>query len=248
MTNIKRVFLSASILLLCVTLVSSQSLVELAKRERERRAKLKHRSAKVITNADLKNRKTSPALTVRTDSPSPKRQAASPPRSSSSSPRVIVASDTQQLDQQEARGGSLKYATSVLPTTWYVDNPELALKKPDNQYAQVKFLGFIDLEFQATNNKGDDIAIYAKRQAQGVPHMYMNYVVYVKHDRGDWVGIGMGTGLNAPETFDLGDIQNINAIRVVVREITRRYNEGRIKSYPQEYSMAIDAIEAINIR
>lgn len=241
--------MASGILLVCVALLSSQSLVELAKKEKERRAKLKDKSAKVITNADLENRDISPALTVRSATPQPssKKRAANPPRTNSRNPRVIMASDNQQQDQQEARGGSLKFATSVLPTTWYVDDPELALKKPDNRYAKIKALGYIDLELRATNNKGNDIAIYAKRQAQGIPNVQMNYIVYVKPERGDWVGIGMGTGVNAPERFDLGEVQSISAIRLVYKEVNQQYLAKEPKAYAEDYSMALDAVEALNI-
>jgi len=39
---------------ICVAFLSSQSLVEVAKKEKERRAKIKKKSTKVVTNADLK--------------------------------------------------------------------------------------------------------------------------------------------------------------------------------------------------
>lgn len=48
--------------LICVAFLSSQSLVEAAKKEKERRAKIKKKSTKVVTNADLKKRKNSPAV------------------------------------------------------------------------------------------------------------------------------------------------------------------------------------------
>ena len=39
---------------ICVAFLSSQSLVEVAKKEKERRAKIKKKSTKVVTIADLK--------------------------------------------------------------------------------------------------------------------------------------------------------------------------------------------------
>lgn len=50
--------------LICASFLLSQSLVEIAKKEKERRAKLKDTSSKVMTNADLARIKRSPALTV----------------------------------------------------------------------------------------------------------------------------------------------------------------------------------------
>jgi hypothetical protein len=48
--------------LICTAFLSSQSVVEAAKKEKERRAKLKKKSAKVVTNADLKKKKNSPGV------------------------------------------------------------------------------------------------------------------------------------------------------------------------------------------
>jgi len=50
--------------LLFVSFLFSQSLVELAKKEKERRAKLKGKKAIVVTNADLKKLRRGPALSI----------------------------------------------------------------------------------------------------------------------------------------------------------------------------------------
>jgi len=52
---------------ICVAFISSQSLVEVAKKEKERRAKIKNKSTKVVTNADLKKGTKSPSVTVPPD-------------------------------------------------------------------------------------------------------------------------------------------------------------------------------------
>lgn len=58
-------FLSFAFLLtLSVSFLYPQSLAEIAKRERERRAKLKGRTAVVVTNADLAKMKKKPAVEV----------------------------------------------------------------------------------------------------------------------------------------------------------------------------------------
>ncbi|MFQ6109144.1 MAG: hypothetical protein ACE5L7_06285 [Candidatus Aminicenantales bacterium] len=62
--GIKRASVFIFLPLLCASLLYSQSLAEIAKKEKERRAKLKQKSAKVVTNADLAMRKRAPALTV----------------------------------------------------------------------------------------------------------------------------------------------------------------------------------------
>jgi hypothetical protein len=51
---------------ICVGFLSSQSVVEAAKKEKERRAKIKKKSTKVVTNADLKKRKKSPSVSETT--------------------------------------------------------------------------------------------------------------------------------------------------------------------------------------
>ena len=50
--------------MLFVNFLCSQSVVELAKKEKERRAKLKGKTAAVVTNNDLKNLRTGPAVSI----------------------------------------------------------------------------------------------------------------------------------------------------------------------------------------
>lgn len=58
-------FIAAFIMpVICVAFLSSQSLVEVAKKEKERRAKIKKKSTNVVTNADLKKRKKSPSVSA----------------------------------------------------------------------------------------------------------------------------------------------------------------------------------------
>jgi len=51
-------------LMLLVSFLCSQSVVEIAKKEKERRAKLKGKKAVVVTNADLRNLKRGPAISI----------------------------------------------------------------------------------------------------------------------------------------------------------------------------------------
>lgn len=53
--------------LLCTSLFFSQSLVDVAKKEKERRAKLKEKSGHVVTNEDLKNSKRQPKVVTNED-------------------------------------------------------------------------------------------------------------------------------------------------------------------------------------
>ncbi len=63
----KRIASAVFILLVCSSLLLSQSLVEVAKKEKERRAKLKGKSGKVVTNDDLKKMKKRPEVVTNED-------------------------------------------------------------------------------------------------------------------------------------------------------------------------------------
>lgn len=62
--SFKKIIVGISLPLFLTSVLSSQSLVELAKKEKERREKLKGQSKTVVTNADLRNVKRGPALTT----------------------------------------------------------------------------------------------------------------------------------------------------------------------------------------
>jgi len=63
----KKILSTVFILLVCSSLILSQSLVEVAKKEKERRAKLKGKSGKVITNDDLNTVKKQPEVVTNED-------------------------------------------------------------------------------------------------------------------------------------------------------------------------------------
>lgn len=63
----KKILSVVLMLLMCSSLLLSQSLVEVAKKEKERRAKLKGKSGKVITNDDLKKFKKQPKVVTNDD-------------------------------------------------------------------------------------------------------------------------------------------------------------------------------------
>ena len=205
--------------------LSGQSLAELAKKEKERRAKLKGKSTKVITNADLK--KIEPVLTVR------------PTRSINQ-----AMSNPQNKNQRGFRGGS-RHPTGVLSTTQSVLNPDWALRRPDGRFAQIEFLGFLDLEFSVSNVEGNDFAVYARRPSEGIPNLTWNYYVYAQTDRGEWQVIGMGRGMDESEQFDLGDLTKTEKIRIVYKDETQVPMFKQQKLYNKEYSMGIDAVEVL---
>ena len=63
----KKILGTVLMLLVCSSLLLSQSLVEVAKKEKERRAKLKGKSGKIITNDDLKKVKKQPKVVTNDD-------------------------------------------------------------------------------------------------------------------------------------------------------------------------------------
>ena len=64
--RLKKLFLSTSLILICLSSwVSPQSLVELSKKEKERRAKVKQKKILVITNFDLIKIKRNPSVELR---------------------------------------------------------------------------------------------------------------------------------------------------------------------------------------
>ena len=73
------------------------------------------------------------------------------------------------------------------------------------------------MEISVENGEGDDIAIYAKRSEGGIQVAdQMHYLVLLKQEE-DWLCIGLGGGILCPESFDLGDIQKIDMVRIMYR-------------------------------
>jgi len=166
------------------TLLLSQDLVEIARKEKQRRAQLKKKSAVVVTNADLGKadreeilritppedqsqnfQRSTPRKPQRTTQAQPSRPSV---RMSSQQIKDIDQMDLSvdkgdQLDQFQASGFSTDYATRVLGANDFVDNSELALNKPDGRYAEISILGVVDLQISAINGPGDDISIYARQ-------------------------------------------------------------------------------------
>jgi len=62
--RLKKTTCSIFLLLFCTFLLSSQSLVDVAKKEKERRAKLKDKKSIIVTNDILKKKKIEPAISV----------------------------------------------------------------------------------------------------------------------------------------------------------------------------------------
>jgi hypothetical protein len=250
----KRLFL-LFISFLCSALLFSQSLVEVSKKEKERREQLKGKNVKVITNADLKQMAKKPAVATPALEPAPPQPA--------QEEASVTPPETQETGPAQPEAYSPGFATAVLPDTVMVENPEAALYSQDGEYAEISLMGFLDLEFSAKNGPGDDIAIYARRAGtgegvqieEGLPANIdgaevlggLAYGVLVKGESGDWEAIGQGIGMSSPETFDLGSISSIKKIRIVFKY----FDNANLGAKPyvlqaKEYSMGIDAVVALH--
>lgn len=97
--SFKKIIVGISLPLFLTSVLSSQSLVELAKKEKERREKLKNQEKTVVTNADLSNIKRGPALTT-------SRQAA-PPEGS-----AMAGSSSEKSAQDKAEPSGAKARSS----------------------------------------------------------------------------------------------------------------------------------------
>jgi len=263
----KKITFMIIVLFLGSSLMLSQDLVEVAQKEKERRARLKKKSTVVVTNADLY--KTDREAAIRLTPPEKqsstvqraipqKIQRTTPSKPSSPQKRKpsqqidnidqidLSVDKVDQLDQIETQRFSREYAAQVLNTTEYVENPQLALDKPDGQYAEIGEFGSLDLEIDVKNRDGDDIAIYAKRQKQGHQNESRNYGVFVEH-RGEWEFIGFGGGITSPETFDLGNIQSAKKIRLLFKDFTRSMWTAKPYQHQQvAFSMGIDAVKSLH--
>jgi hypothetical protein len=252
----KKTLRLAILFLLPAALLLSQSLVEVSKKEQERREKLKGKNAKVITNDDLKAVKRTPAVTT---------QAAPPAEAAAAEAEEADLADARAAERAYDEGGGSPFATGVLPDTIMVEDPENALYAPDGNFAEIPFGGFLDLELKARNGPGYDIAIYARRSGseggaaleEGIPlgaeqlafPGALQYGVLVWGDAGDWEAVGQGMGVNSPERFDLGNIPSITRIRIVFRAFGNASADLRADYYrltSQGLSMGIDAVEALH--
>jgi hypothetical protein len=231
------------------SLLVSQSLVDVAKKEQERREKLKGKNARVVTNADLKTVKKAPAVTI---PPAPPAEAAA------AEPEEAELPDAKEAERAYDEGAGSPFATAVMPDTSLVENPEFALSPPDGRFAEIPLYGFLILEFSAKNGPGDDIAIYANRRTTSLESVLlgeedeplwtdlMTYTVLGLGAGGEWEAIGRGSGVNSPEKFDLGSLASVNAIMIMFRY----YNEPQAgfkqtKDIVGDYYIGIDAVEAL---
>jgi hypothetical protein len=267
--NIRRISTAVCVVFACVSLLLSQSLVEIAKKEKERRAalKAKGKTSIVVTNADLKKQTRLSIIAVESQDSSSQnrvqaRQRPAPP------PSTRSTSQQEAIEQNLARDvyGYRKNATKVIFSTGPVANPEFALDKPDAQFAEISEMGVLDLEFSAINGPGTDIAIYAhllshqeipagENEEGGQPLRVMEvapqegfwYGVLAMNDSGEWQEIGKGRGMNSPDEFDLGELKDVNKIRIMFKPHNNPGVAAKLNRLSDgEHNVGIDAIEALH--
>jgi hypothetical protein len=233
-----------SIALFCVSFVFSQSLVDVAKKEKERREHLKGKTTKAITNNDLKK-----VQREETTTPVPPK---TPPQKGldtipvQTTPPAKKVENLDQSDLIDSTGFTSNHAKQILESTQFVENAQFALDKPDGQFAEIGEFGFLDLAIEVNNGEGSDIAVYARRLQEGFQSMTMNYGVFVE-SRGEWEFIGFGGGSSSPDTFDLGDIQSANKVRIVFKDFTQdMWTAKPYKLHSVDYSMGIDAVVSLH--
>ncbi len=245
---------------LTVSLLVSQSLVEVSKQEQERREKLKGKSAKVVTNADLKTAR-NPAVAVG----AAQAAATQPPGPAEPVTEGAAAAAPDARTEPAAEGPeySVGYAASVYPDYFQVENPELALGPPDDRYAEISVSGVLDLDIDVNNGPGDDLAVYARPPANMLPEgesgnqlaaeqeaMWwgdFRYAVLGLDERGEWQNIGLGSGAN-PDRFDLGSLDSAKRIRIMFKVYANPYNEGAkpLRLTGRELTLGLDAVGALH--
>jgi hypothetical protein len=242
--RLSKIISAASIFLFCGPLLLSQSLVEVAKKEKERREGLNGITSKIITNRDLK-RVPREEIPVSVPPQTPPQKSVDI-TSAQKIPPTRQVENLDQADRIDTTSFASNHATQVLESTQFVENAQFALNKPDGQYAEIGEFGFLDLEIEVINREGSDLSIYARRLQEGYQSMTMNYGIFVEH-RGEWEFIGFSDGNSSPNTFDLGDIRSTNKIRIIFKDFTQDMWPAKpYKVHDSEYSMGIDAVESLH--
>ena len=265
----KRISFAVFIGFVCASLLNSQNLVEIAKKEKERRAALRAKgiTSIVVTNADLNKQKRLAMIAVRSQDTSSQGRAQDrrQPVQSSSTRTTPPRKATQETQSRDVYGYR-KNATKVIFYEGSVKNARNALSSPDNKFAEISEMGVLDLEFNAKNGPGADIAVYAYMAIQlettsaeneegGIPVRSTGadplegfwYGVLVMDGSEEWQEIGRGSGMSSPEEFDLGDISEVKKIRIMFKSHNNPGIAAKLNTVTAKENMvSIDAVEALH--
>ena len=193
MKGTSRIAACLLVLGLSVGAATAQSLAELSKKEKERRARLKGRATAVVTNEDLKFLTKREAVTVH--------PAGGPPLEE-------VLPPTEEAPVEEAGGeappaapdfSGQPFAKTILTSTSLVADAGAALGGPDGAGALIAYGGYLDLAIDVKNGEGPDLAVYAQRPEEGILPETMLFFVFVPDGEGEWSNIGTGTGTGGRE-------------------------------------------------
>ena len=240
MKGTKRIAACLLVFGLVVGVATAQSLVELSKKEKERRAKLKGRATEVVTNEDLKYLTKREAVSVRPAGGPPLEEVLPPPE-------TAPAEETGEESQPAAPADSgLPFAKTILTSTALVADAGAALGGPDGSGALIAYGGYLDLAIDVKNGDGPDIAVYAQRPEEGILPETMLFFVFVPDEDGEWSNIGTGTGTGGREDFDLGEFKSAGRVRILFWEIALYDGVKPQRAYPGEYAMGVDAVEALH--
>ena len=133
---VKKILSVVFILLVSSYLLFSQSLVEVAKKEKERRAKLKGKSGKVVTNEDLKKVKKQPKVVTNEDLKKGQRQpSVSVPSKPESNEKTLEKTEKSKIKPSPTEPDSLEPERD--DDTLHLKNLELEHEKAK---AQVEML------------------------------------------------------------------------------------------------------------
>jgi hypothetical protein len=247
--------------LLTASLLISQSVVDASKKEQECREKLKGKSVRVVTNADLKAKDKPPAVGV-----GAREAVKAQPQGQTESGQeqgAAAEAEAQPEQPQEEPEYSPSYAASVYPDWFLVENPELAVGPPDGRYAEISVTGVLDLDIEVNNGPGDDLAIYARAPAKTLPEWEsgdqldtdqaamwwgdFRYAVLGLDTRGEWQEIGLGSGQN-PDNFDIGALKSTARIRIMFKTYSNPVNQGDkpMRLAGKELTFGLDAVGALH--
>lgn len=265
--KMKKRMIFGALFLLAASLLLAQNLVDVSKKEQERREKLKGKSVTVVTNADLKAKAKTPAVAAggaEAAKPETEDQGETPSEAGAAAAAAPAAeTEAQPESTMERLEYSPGYATSVFPEWFLVENPDLALGPPDGRFAEISSSGVLDLDINVNNGPGDDFAIYARPPVKIIPDAEKDnlletdqdrmwwgdfrYAVLALDSRGEWQEIGMGSGAN-PDRFDLGALESTRRIRIMFKAISNPYNEGAKppRLAGQDLTFGVDAVGALH--
>jgi hypothetical protein len=263
--SIKKPLFFILVLGLSVSLMSPQSLVELAKKEKARRASLRIDGKKriIATNKDLKKFELHTAESAFIIVPQ-EQSLIQASQKSIPAPKIKVSIESQR-GQSDRRFGISRYAAKILPSSRFADGSEAALAGPNGQFVEISLFGFLDVEVEAKNGPGDDIAVYARLAgAEEARRVSLEggfpldagvfgytegfwYGVLCLTDKGEWVALGRGTGAASPETFDLGGVPSTKRLRIMFKPHSNADFPVRYRRInPSEFTFGIDAVEILH--